>query len=161
MAAILPQYTENRIQTIFMTLEELSMPMKVDRKLEEYDPFGKYVGLRFTKWEKGYSQCVLQVNRDLLNPYSSVHGGVTFTMADSGMGFALVSCLEEGERCATIETKIVYLKAIESGILTCDTKVIHRSKRIAVLESEIKHDGQLVAKAMGTWSVFRERSKRN
>jgi acyl-CoA thioesterase len=115
------------------------MPKIIDGKPEQYDPFGKYVGLTFTKWEKGYSQCVLKVNGNLLNPYSSVHGGVTFTMTDSGMGFALFTSLEDGERCSTIETKIVYFKAVKSGTLTCDTR----------------------AKAMGTWSISRERSKHN
>ena len=125
------------------------------KNIEEYDPFGMYVGLTFTKWEKGYSQCTLEVDGKLLNPYSAVHGGVTFTMADSGMGFALVTCLEEGEKCVTIETKIVYFKAVKAGTLTCDTRVIHKSKRIVNLESEIKQNGELVAKAIGTWSVYR------
>ena len=78
-------------------------------------------------------------------------------MADAGMGFAVVSYLEEGERCATIETKIVYLKAVESGTVTCDTRVIHKGKRVVMLESEIKQRGQLIAKAMGTWSIYREK----
>lgn len=131
------------------------MLKKVTKKLEKYDPFGKYTGLTFTKWERGYSQCVIEVNGKLLNPYRALHGGATFTMTDSGMGFALVSCLEDGERCVTIENNIVYLKAVKSGILTCDTRVIHKSKRIATLESEIRQDGELIAKALGTWSIVK------
>jgi acyl-CoA thioesterase len=130
------------------------MPEKLTRKLEEHDPFGKYTGLTLTKWEKGYSQFILKVNKKLLNPYSALHGGVTFTMADSGMGWALVSCLDKGERCVTIEAKIVFFKAVNTGTLTCDTRVIHKSKRIATLESEIKHGGELIAKAIGTWSIY-------
>ena len=130
------------------------MPKKLIKEMEDYDPFGKYTGLTLTKWEKGYSQCVLKVNRKLLNPYSALHGGATFTMADTGMGWALVSCLREGERCVTIEAKIVYFKAVKSGTLTCDTRVIHKSKRIAALESEITHGGALIAKAIGTWSIY-------
>ena len=131
------------------------MVKRLTKKLEEYDPYGKYTGLVFTKWEKGYSQCIMEVNGKLFNPYKHLHGGATFTMADSGMGFALVSCLEKGERCATIETKIVYFKAVKSGTITCDTRVIHKSKRMATLESEIRHGGQLIAKALGTWSIYK------
>ena len=76
-------------------------------------------------------------------------------MADNGMGGALYSYLDDDELCATIEIKIVYFKAVTSGTLTCDTKIVHRSKRIAVLESEIIKDGHLVAKATGTFSIFR------
>ena len=135
--------------------EGVLMTTMYDKKLEDHDPYGKYTGLTFTRWEKGYSQCVLDLNRNLLNPYGAVHGGVTFTMADSGMGFALVSCLEEGERCVTIGTKIVYLKAVETGTLTCDTRVISKGKTVATMESEIRQDGQLIAKAIGTWSIFK------
>jgi acyl-CoA thioesterase len=137
--------------------EEAPMQEIGEGRLEDHDPYGKYTGLTFTKWEKGYSQCVLEVNPDLLNPYGAVHGGVTFTMADSGMGFALVSCLEKGERCVTIETKIVYFKAVMAGTVTCDTRVINKGKRVATMESEITQDGQLVAKALGTWSIFKYR----
>jgi len=135
------------------------MPKKITSELKGLDRFGKHAGLTFTRWEKGYSQCVLKVNDLLLNPYGTVHGGALFTMADSGMGFALVSTLEEGERCASIEVSIVYLKAITSGTLTCDTTVIKKSSKSAILESEIKSGGQLVAKALGTWVIYR--TKRN
>jgi len=135
------------------------MPRIMDRQLEEYDPYGKYTGLTFTRWEKGYSQCTLEVNGNLLNPYGALHGGAFFTMADSGMGFALVSCLEEGERCVTIETKIVYLKAVASGTVTCDTRVINKSRTLATMESEMRQNGALVAKALGTWSVFAYKGK--
>jgi acyl-CoA thioesterase len=133
------------------------MPTTPDKKPEDYDPFGKYTGLTFTGWEKGYSQCALEINGNLLNPYGSVHGGVTFTMTDAGMGFALVSCLEKGERCATIESNIVYFRAVKTGTLTCDTRVINKGKTVATLESEIRQNGQLVAKALGTWSIFKLR----
>lgn len=131
------------------------MPKKICSELEGLDRFGKHAGLTYTRWEMGYSRCTLEVNDTLLNPYGTVHGGVLFTMADSGMGFALVPTLEEGEQCASIEVSIVYLKAIKSGTLTCDTTVVKRSVTSAVLESEIKSGGQLVAKALGTWVIYK------
>jgi len=133
------------------------MPKKVPVNIEGFDPFGELVGLTFTKWENGYSQCALKVDSRLLNPHRTVHGGATYTMADSGMGAALFSCIDEDELCSTIETKIVYFKAVKSGKLTCDTKVIHRSKRIAILESEITQGDNLIAKAIGTWSIYKKR----
>jgi acyl-CoA thioesterase len=133
------------------------MPKKVPPKLEGFDPFGALVGLTFTKWEEGHSQCVLEIDGKLLNPHRTLHGGATYTMADSGMGATLYSCIDEDELCATIEIKIVYLKAVSSGTLICDTRLVNRSKRIATLESEIRQGEQLIAKALGTWSIFKER----
>ena len=136
-------------------VEEVPMPKKVPLESEGFNPFGELIGLDFVKCERGYSQCVLEVNERLLNPHKVLHGGVIYSMADTGMGGALYSYLDDDELCATIEIKIVYFKAVTSGTLTCDTKIVHRSKRIAALESEIAKDGHLVAKATGTFSIFR------
>ena len=76
-------------------------------------------------------------------------------MADTGMGGAVYSFLNEDELCATVEIKIVYMAPVTSGRLTCDTEVVHLGKRIAMLESEVKNGEQLVAKATGTYSLFK------
>ena len=134
-------------------VEEATMPKKVPLKSEGFNPFGELIGLNFVKCETGYSQCVLEVSEKLLNPHRVLHGGVIYSMADTGMGGALYSYLDDDELCATIEIKIVYFTAVTSGILTCDTKLIHRSKKIATLESEIKNDESLIAKAIGTFYI--------
>lgn len=126
-----------------------------------FDLFGDFVGLTLIKSENGHSQYVLEINDKHLNPLRTAHGGVTYTMADSGMGAALFATLDDDEFCSTIETKIVYFRAVRSGKLVCDTKIIHRSKRIAVLESEITQGTRLIAKAIGTWSVFKVKETAN
>jgi acyl-CoA thioesterase len=133
------------------------MLKKITPELGKLDRFGKHLGLTFTKWGKGYSQCILKVSDILLNPYGTVHGGAIFTMADSGMGFALVPGLGDGEQCASIEISIAYLKPATSGTLTCDTTVIQKTSKSAILESEIKSDGQVIAKALGTWIIYKKR----
>jgi len=129
------------------------MPKKFPLKSKGFNPFGELIGLDFHKCEKGYSKCILEVNEKLLNPHKVLHGGVIYSMADTGMGGALYSYLDDDELCATIEIKIVYFTAVTSGILTCDTKLVHRSKKIATLESEIKNDESLIAKAIGTFYI--------
>jgi acyl-CoA thioesterase len=131
----------------------LPVPRKFPLESEEFNPFGALIGLSFSECKNGYSRCALEVREKLFNPNRVLHGGVVYSLADTGMGAALHSDLAEDELCATIEIKIVYFAAVTSGILSCETKVIHRSKRIAVLESEIRNDGRVTAKAMGTFSV--------
>ena len=131
------------------------MPKKIPSESEGFHPFGELIGLSFSEFKKGYSECVLEINERLLNPHQVVHGGVIYSMADTGMGMALYPYLDEAELCATVEIKIVYFMAVASGILTCKTRLVHKGKRIAALESEIKGDGRLIAKAMGTYSIFR------
>ena len=55
----------------------------------------------------------------------------------------------------TIETSIFYFKAVSAGALTCESRVVHRGKRIAVMEAEIMNGEQLVAKAVGTFSIYK------
>jgi acyl-CoA thioesterase len=131
------------------------MPKHFPLQPKGFSPFLELVGVTFTTIENGYSRSVVEVSERLLNSSGIMHGGATFTLADCGMGAALYSCLDEDEQCRTIETKIVYFRAVGSGALTCDSKVIHRSKRIATLESEIKQRGHLIAKALGTFSVYK------
>jgi len=120
-----------------------------------FNPFGDLIGLQFVKCEGGQSRCTLEVEQRLLNPHGAVHGGVLYSMADTGMGGAMYTIMEKDELCATIEIKIVYFKAVRSGTVVCDTRIISRGRRVAALESEITNDGRLVAKASGTFSVFR------
>ena len=124
-------------------------------ELKDIEPFSELIGLGFKKFEKGYTLGTLEVSDRLRNYYGVLHGGVIYSMADTGMGGALVTCLDEDERCTTIEIKLVYLNAVTSGTLTCETRLVHRSNRIAVLESEVWNEGRLAAKALGTYYVFK------
>jgi acyl-CoA thioesterase len=131
------------------------MGKEMPADMSGFNPFGDLIGLQFVKCEGGQSRCTLEVEPRLLNPHGVVHGGVLYSMADTGMGGAMYTVMEKEELCATIEIKIVYFKAVRSGTLVCDTRIISRGRRVAALESEITSDGRLVAKASGTFSVFR------
>ncbi len=121
---------------------------------EGFNPFGDLIGLKFEEVEKNYSKCSLKVKDQLLNPHNVLHGAVIYAMTDTGMGAALYPSLTDDETCATVEVKITYFEVINSGELTCETQVIDKGKNIANLESEIKKDNELVAKATGTFYIF-------
>ena len=130
------------------------MTKKFPLNTKGFHPYGELIGLTFTNLEKGYSQCTLKIDNKLMNPHGFLHGGVMYSMADTGMGAALYSLLEENEICATIEVKIAYFKPVSNGSLFCNTKVVHKGRSISALESEIINNEKLVAKATGTFSIF-------
>ncbi len=78
--------------------------------------FITWVGFETTDRREGYALSELEVEPRHLNPYGTLHGGVLYTMADTGMGAALASTLVAGETSATIEINIVYIAAVTSGI---------------------------------------------
>ena len=133
------------------------MPKEFPLESTGFNPFGDLIGLSFSQCEGGFSRCALMVTDRLLNPHRVLHGGVIYSLADTGMGGALYTDLDEDESCATVQIDIFYLAAVTSGTLTCETKLVHRGRSVAVLESEIANDGRLVAKALGTYSVFKAR----
>lgn len=124
-------------------------------KRRHFSPFVDWLGIRFSAFENGYSRCALQVSENMMNSTGILHGGVVYSLADTGMGGALHSSLAEGERCATIELKIVYLTAVTEGELICESHVIHKGEGIGVIESDVKNGDRHVAKALGTFAIFR------
>jgi acyl-CoA thioesterase len=138
------------------------MSNKISKTPKPARRFLELIGLNFTKKEKGFSRSELTITDSLLNPYDTLHGGVVYSMADTGMGGALSTSLEEDERCSTLEIKINYIKSMRSGTLVCDTRVIHRGKSIAFLESVVKNsEDQIVATATGTFNIFKISTREN
>lgn len=130
-----------------------------DDAIDDGDPdgtkrFSDLVGLEITDVGDGFSQGVLEFAEELTNPFGGLHGAVLFAMADTGMGAALVEGLADGDRLATIEVKISYLRPVTAGTVTCETTVVKRGRSVAYLESEIENEGRLVARATGSYSIF-------
>ena len=67
----------------------IPLPKKFPLVSKGFNPFGDLIGLNFTKYEKEFCQCVLKVKEHLLNPHKVLHGGVIYSMADTGMGSKL------------------------------------------------------------------------
>ncbi len=132
------------------------MPKEFTEVPEGFNPFGDLLGIVFTAYGEGRSRCELEPRRDLINPHGVLHGGVIYSMVDFGMGAALYSVMDENELCATVEIKITYLKSVREGKLACESRVIDRRRRIAVLESEVRNGEEIVAKALGTFYVYEQ-----
>ncbi len=122
-------------------------------------PFGDLIGLEFEDISDGISHCRIELCEQLMNPHGVVHGGVVYSIVDTGMGGALYTRLKPNQLCATVEIKIHYFKAVSSGRLTCITRIVNMGKRIAVLESDVSCGDKLIAKALGTYSIFEVQAK--
>ena len=133
------------------------MPKRVGLR-ESNPPYQQLIGWEYAEASDGHSECVLEIRDELLNsiqPKKSAHGGAIYSLADGAMGGALYSALREDEWGTTVEMNIVYFRAVTSGTLSCTARIIHRGDKLATLEAEVRSDGHLVAKAIGTWYVFK------
>lgn len=120
--------------------------------------FISLIGLRTVERSTEYARSEIEIGPRHMNPHGVVHGGVLYAMADTGMGAALTIHLDPSESCATIEVKMVYLAPVRQGIVSCETRLIARSKRLATLESDLRQGDRLVGKVLGTFAVFERRS---
>lgn len=122
------------------------------------NPFGELIGLRFDSWGDGESRCSIELGPPLMNPNGVLHGAVVYALADTGMGGALISALDEGRYCTTVEIKIAYFRSVKSGRLACESRVVHQGRRIAFLEATVGDDDGTVARASGTFAILEPRA---
>ncbi|PCJ17122.1 MAG: phenylacetic acid degradation protein [SAR86 cluster bacterium] len=121
---------------------------------KSFHPFADLLGFEITQCSNGESVCSVEHHIKLNNTNQVVHGGVIYSLADTGMGAALFSMLEKGERCATIEIKITYFRPSGPHKLVCESRVLKKGKRVAMTESDVYCNGELVAKATGSFAMF-------
>jgi len=118
-------------------------------------PFADMIGLGVSDREDGCCISRLTIAAQHMNPHGVVHGAVIYALADTGMGGALTTLLEENQLCSTIEIKINYFRPAISGELVCETLVVNKGRRTAVMQSSVKDDkGKLVAQALGTFMIL-------
>lgn len=124
------------------------------KKIGGHHPFGDLLGLRIDSAADGICHAHLEVSGEIFNPHRVVHGGALFALADTSMGAALYTLMNDQESCATIEMKMNFIKAVREGRVECETEVVRRGRATAVLESKITANGELAAIALGTYAIF-------
>jgi acyl-CoA thioesterase len=120
--------------------------------------FIQHVGMKVDEAGPGFSRCSITIGDHHRNGTGVAHGGVLFTLADTAMGAALYSSLDQGEICATIEIKIGYFKPVFDGVLLCNATLVNKGKSVASLEATIHNGDLLVSKASGTFAIFRRKT---
>jgi acyl-CoA thioesterase len=118
-------------------------------------PLGRWMGVRFTAWGDGQATCELDLDERFWNLYGIAHGGAAYALADFGMGAAVTSLLQPGQRCVTIEIHMHYLAPVRRGRLICNTQVVHMGTHVAFLTSEVcTQEATLVARATGSFFII-------
>src|SRR5512132_3173901 len=99
-------------------------------------PISRVLGFRLAEVEEGRAVFAVQPNESHYNPIGVVHGGLLATVLDSAMGCAVHSTLPAGAGYTTLEVKVNYTRAalVDTGLLRCEAKIIHRGKQTATAE---------------------------
>ena len=92
-----------------------------------------------------------------LNPWGTIHGGLTATLLDSCMGLAIKTMLDKGVGSTTLEFKISLVRAItlETGELRAEGKVLNCGSRVGTAEGRVTDaNGRLLAHGTTTCLIL-------
>lgn len=128
-------------------------PKAVFDKMMGKDHFSKWMDVELIEVSEGYCQLKMEVRKEMLNGFGILHGGITFSFADSAFAFASNSY---GRLSVSLNASMTYVKpAKESDILIAEAKKLTLGNRTATFDVTVQNEtsGETVALFRGT--VFR------
>ncbi len=101
-------------------------------------PFLDELGFKVESAAEGRCRISVPVTSHIMNPYGVLHSGITFTLADTGMGI---------------------LRPAKSGRIVAECRVIRRSNRFAITEAEVFDEAsEVIAVAGGSFYISRSKT---
>jgi acyl-CoA thioesterase len=130
-------------------------PKQIVSVMMEKDAFSQWLGITVDKIELGTCVLSCQVKEEMLNGFQILHGGISYSIADSALAFASNSY---GNKCVSIETSISHTRPAKTGdILTATCKEINRGRTIGIYEVAVTNqDQKLIAIFKGTVNISGE-----
>ena len=119
--------------------------------------FAQTLGYDVVEAERGRVVITMHPTSAHLNPWGTVHGGLSATLLDSCMGLAIQSMLEKGIDSTTLEFKISLVRAItlETGQIRAEGQILNCGRRIGTAEGRITDaKGRLLAHGTTTCLIY-------
>ncbi|MDO7874968.1 hydroxyphenylacetyl-CoA thioesterase PaaI [Hymenobacter sp. ASUV-10] len=115
----------------------------------ESDSFSRWLGLQIDEVGPGYCRLHFTARPDMLNGFGALHGGVTFSAADSAFAFA---CNSHGRQSVGLTVTIDYLEAGRAGdVITVEAREESLKHKIGVYQVRaVNQNGAVLALFKGT-----------
>lgn len=116
-------------------------------------PFAKLIGMQLVDLRPGEAEIEIEMRDELRQPAGLLHGGVTATLIDTAMAFAVITRLDERERATTIDLTVHYLRPHSDGKFICVARVVRAGKRILTVSADVFNEQKkLIATAISTYT---------
>lgn len=127
----------------------MSKAEEIVHQMFDNDAFSKWLGIEVIEIGEGVSTLRMTVRKEMLNGFEVLHGGITYSLADSALAFASNAY---GRKSMSIETSISHtLSCKEGDVLTTKTVERSLSNKIGVYDITVfNHDDKVVALFKGT-----------
>lgn len=135
--------------SIEITAEQRERAAKVLHEL----PFAKLMGMRLVDLQLDLAVIKIDMRDDLRHPGGILHGGVTATLIDTAMAYAVRTRVGPTDPTATIDLTVHYLRPHIDGTFTCTAKVVRAGRRIFTVSADVHNEkGVLIATAISTYT---------
>ncbi len=122
---------------------------KIVTKMMETDAFSQWLGIEVIESKEGYCQLKMAVRPEMCNGFGIIHGGVTFSLADSALAFASNAY---GRLSVALECSISYPNPVNVGdTLFAEATEVNLSNKIGIYNIPVTNqNGVLVGAFKGT-----------
>jgi acyl-CoA thioesterase len=124
-------------------------PEQVVAKMMQDDRFSQWLGIEVLEVREGYCKIQMRLRDEMLNGFGIIHGGVTFSLADSAFAFA---CNNRNNLSVALDTSITFTRATKPGdVLTAEARELHNGRSTGLyLITVTNQSGEQVALFKGT-----------
>ena len=117
---------------------------KLSKEVVEFmmtkDLFSQWLGIEVEEITEGYSRIKMLIRGEMINGLGIIHGGVTFSLADSAFAFA---CNNRNNLSVALDTSINFLKPVHvNDVLVAEAKEIHNGKSTGLYQVIITNQHQ-------------------
>lgn len=127
----------------------MSDTQKILSTMLDNDNFSKWLGIVVDEYSEGYCKLHYTITTDMLNGFSSVHGGIIFSAADSAFAFA---CNSQGILSVALDVHITFIRAAKTGdVMSVTAKEIHTGNKTSFYDvTTTNSNGEVVSVFKGT-----------
>jgi len=128
-------------------------PSEIFDRMIAKDHFSRWMGVELLELKAGYCKLLMKVRSEMLNGFGILHGGVSFSFADSAFAFASNS---HGRLSVSQTSQITHVKTAQVGdILIAEAKELQLGHKMATYDVRVyrKENAELIALFRG--SVYR------
>ena len=125
-----------------MSEEKDQLAAAVVNHMMEHDQFSQWLGIQVLEIREGFSKISMVIRPEMVNGFGIIHGGVTFSLADSAFAFA---CNNRNVLSVALDTSINFIKPVQVGDeLTASAKEIHNGQSTGLYHITILNQHQHV-----------------
>ena len=124
-------------------------PLELAQYMLNQDAFSQWMGIRLIDVQEKYCLIEMPIKEEMINGLKTVHGGVTFSLADSALAF---SSNNTNDASVALNCVINFTKAVREGdILRAESILVSDTRKTGIYDIKVTNqDQEIMASFRGT-----------